>query len=260
MILKFRGWAVAAALLLLQACSVNTETTFYKDAASSMESNVMIDRNMLSMMNMMGNQPQKTDLSRLSSDWKSLYDLQKDGMVTLNKDSAKVLQKLFLKINKDKDEIYGLSIKYDKLLPGEIAALLTQSRELKQLPLQNVGTWNGKTLTINTDLLNSANFLSQLENTAETEISAKPKTKSDSLEVYGRQMAQSAMGMMKMFPVNITNTIRFQRPIKSITGSHEFIKQIDRKTIQITVRSSDMIDNGKRKSSSENQKIVITTE
>ena len=58
---------------------------------------------------------------------------------------------MFLKLNKNKDEIYGLSLKYDKLLPGEIASLLSQSKQLKSLPLPDMATWNGNTLTIDTD-------------------------------------------------------------------------------------------------------------
>ena len=118
MMKKIGLWLSAVGLIALQSCSVNTETTYYKDSASSMESNILMDKGMLSMMNMMsGEQSKPAALSKLSTDWKSLYDIQKDNLLTLNKDSTKVLQKMFVKLNKDKGEIYGVSLKYDKLLP-----------------------------------------------------------------------------------------------------------------------------------------------
>ena len=134
MVNQLRIWVSALAVAVLQSCSVSTETTYYKDAATSMESNILMDQSMLGMMSMMGEKKNlitnSKELSTLSTEWKSLYDIQKDGKITLNKDSAKVLQKLFLKVNKAQGEIYGLSVKYDKLLPGEIATLLSQSKQL----------------------------------------------------------------------------------------------------------------------------------
>ena len=249
-------------ILALQSCSVNTETTFYKDSASSMESNILIDKGMLSMMNMMNNGSSKLptkDLSKLSTEWKSLYDIQKDGLITLNKDSTKVLHKMFMKVNKDKGEIYGLSLKYDKLLPTELSSLLSQSKELKNIPLQDIGKWDGKSLTIETDQFNSASFLNKIEDNAAAKEIKNPTTKSDSLEVYGKQMAESLLGMMKMFPVNFSNTIKFQKPIKSIVGKHDYIKQIDRKTIQINLRSNDLLDES-HTLKNKDKKVIITTE
>ena len=260
MMKKIGLWVSAVGLIALQSCSVNTETTYFKDSASSMESNILMDKGMLSMMNMMsGDQSKPAALSKLSTDWKSLYDIQKDNLLTLNKDSTKVLQKMFVKLNKDKGEIYGVSLKYDKLLPQEVTSLLSQSKELKRLPLQNIAKWNGNTLTIDTDKFNSTSFLDAIEDSAEKKEIKNPKTKSDSIEAYGRQMAQSVMGMMKMFPVNFSSTIKFQKPIKSIVGKHDFVKQIDKKTIQINVRSDDLLDDDK-KLINKDKKIIITTE
>ena len=180
-------------------------------------------------------------------------------MITVNKDSVKVLHKMFMKINKDKGEIYGLSLKYDKLLPTEIGALLNQSKELKNIPLQNVGKWDGKTLTINTDQLNSASFLSKVEGTADQKAIKNPTTKSDSIEVYGKKMAEGLMGMMKMFPITFSNTIKFKKPIKSIVGKHDNVKQIDKRTIQINLRSNDVLDE-KNVLKDKDKQIIITTE
>ncbi|WP_312818479.1 hypothetical protein [Kaistella carnis] len=257
---KISLWVSGLLLIVLQSCSVNTETTYYNDSASSMESNILIDKGMLSMMNMMNNGSDKApNFSNLSTDWKSLYDLQKDGLITLNKDSVKVLHKMFLKLNKDKGEIYGVSLKYDKLLPAEVTTLLSQSKELQRMPLQNIATWNGKTLTIDTDKFNSVQFLNKMENVADNKESATPANKSDSIAAYGQKMAENMVGMMKMFPVNFSNTIKFQKPIKSIVGKHDFVKQIDKKTIQINLRSNDLLDE-KNALKDKDKKIIITTE
>ena len=263
MVNQLRIWVSALAVAVLQSCSVSTETTYYKDAATSMESNILMDQSMLGMMSMMGEKKDlitnSKELSTLSTEWKSLYDIQKDGKITLNKDSAKVLQKLFLKVNKAQGEIYGLSVKYDKLLPGEIATLLSQSKQLKNLPLQNVASWNGQVLTIDTDKFNSTEFLNEIGKNTPDSDNTKPKTKSDSLEVYGKQMAKGMVGMMKMFNMNLTSTMKFQKPIKTIVGKHDFVKQIDNKTIQINVRTNDLLDNGKALTNKD-KKIIITTE
>ena len=250
------------ALFGLLSCSIKTETTYYKDSATSMESNILMDKSALGMLGMMGDKAdllKSGNVKNLTTDWKSLYDIQKDGLVTLNSDSVKVLKKVFLKINKDKGEIYGLSIKYNKLLPGEITKLFSQSKRLKNIPLQNIGTWNGKSLTINTDKFNSTELLTEISKPTSDSPNTLPKTKSDSIEVYGKQMAQGMLGMMKMFNLNFTNTIKFQKPIKTIIGKHDFVKQLDSKTLQINVRSDDLLDGGKNLTYKDKQ-IVITTE
>ena len=53
--------------------------------------------------------------------------------------------------------------------------------------------------------------------------------------------------------------LKFQKPIISIVGKHDFVKQIDKKTIQITVRSNDLFDGSKNLVNKDKQ-ITITTE
>lgn len=253
-------WACGLGIFALQACSVNTETSYYKDASTSMESNILMDQSALGMLNMLNSQnqslPQAKSLGNLTTQWKSLYDLQKDEKITLHQDSVKVLKKMFLKLNKEKGQVYGLSMKYDRLLPGEIATLLSQNKQLKNLPIQNIATWNGKTLTIDTEKFNATEFLTEMAKKS-PENNTVPKTKSDSAEAYGRQMAQGMLGMMKMFNMNFTNTIKFQQPIATITGKHDFVKQIDDKTLQINVRTQDLLNEGK--SLTHKDKLIIVT-
>lgn len=262
MVKKLGVWISAAALVVMQSCSINTETTYFTDSATSMESNVLVDQSVLGMMNMMNPDSKNSpvpQLSKLSSEWTSLYDIQKDGLINLNQDSVKVLKKMYMKLNKKDGEILGISMKYDKLLPNEISNLLAQSKQLKNIPLQDIAQWNGKTLTIDTGKFNSTEFLSQIEKISEDQPNKTPKTKSDSIQAYGRDMMSGMVGMMRMFNLNFSNTLKFQKPIKSITGQHDFVKQIDDKTIQINVRSNDLLDDGKQLLHKD-KKIIITTE
>ena len=104
MIKKLGLWVSGLGLILLQSCSVNTITTYYKDSASSMESNILMDKSMLGMMNMMGDQKDvlqnSKEFGKLTTDWQSLYDIQKDGLITVNKDSVKVKTTDSIKISK----------------------------------------------------------------------------------------------------------------------------------------------------------------
>src|SRR5690606_40422086 len=144
-------------------------------------------------------------------------------------------------------------------VPSEIASLFAQNKQLKNLPLQNVAKWDGKTLTIDTDKFNTTEFLSEMSKNSKDGAIAQPKTKSDSVEVYGRQMAQGLLGMMKMFNMNFTSTMKFQKPITSVTGQHDFVKQIDNKTIQINVRTKELLDDGKTLTHKD-KTVVVTTE
>ncbi len=260
---KIQFWALAFFAIILQSCSVNTETTYYKDSASSMQSNILMDKSMMGLMNMMNasdsTAKKAPDLKNLSTDWKSLYDIQKDGLITLNQDSVKVLKKMFMKLNKENGEILGISMKYDKLMPQEVTRLFTQSKQMKNIPLQNIANWDGKKLTIDTEKFNFGEILTEIEKKTEEKDFSKPKSKTDSIEAYGKQMANGMLGMMKMFNMNLTNTLKFQKPIKSIEGKHDFVKQIDNKTIQINVRTNDLMDADK-KLKNKDKKIIITTE
>ena len=263
MIRKIGLWVSAAALVIVQSCSVNTETTYYKDSATSMESKLLMDQSMLTFMNVSGQTSMGSgmpNLKELPTEWKSLYDIQKDGKIVLNSKDAAPLKKLFLKVNKSQGDISGLSLKYDKLMPGEIAELLSQSKELKRIPLMDAARWNGNTLTIDTEKFNSAEFLSQIgENAGVNDPVSKPMSKSDSVAAYGRQMAQGMVGMLKMFNMNYKTTMKFQKPIKSITGKHDFVKQIDNKTVEINVNTKDLLDEN-HKFTNKDSKIIVTTE
>ena len=51
---------------------------------------------------------------------------------------------MFLKLNKSNDQVNGLSVKYDKLLPEEIVSLFASKKELNKIPMQDIAKWDGK--------------------------------------------------------------------------------------------------------------------
>lgn len=261
MIKKYGIWLFAA-LFTLQSCSVNTETTYYKDSGTSMESSILMDQSMMGMLKSMGDNSDmlqnNKDLGKLTTEWKSLYDIQKDEKVTLNKDSVQLLKKMFLKLNKDKGELYGFSMKYDKLMPKEVASLLSQSKQLKDLPFQEVAAWNGNVLTIDTEKFSNTNFLKGIATEKEDIKKKEPASKSDSIEVFGKDMANEMLGMLKMFDINFSSTLKFQKPIKSIVGKHDFVTQVDNKTVKINLKSKDLLD-PERKFTNQDKKIIIKT-
>ena len=248
-------------LIILQSCSVKSETTYYKDSATSMQTSVLMDKSMMGMMSMMDDKSSKKmdEFKNLSTEWKSLYDIQKNEKIKINEDSAKALKKVYIKLDKEKDQILGFSMKYDKLLPKEIKQIFSSDKTLKRIPLQDFAKWDGKSLTINTDDLNSAEMLKVFDQMDDQADSSTPKSKSDSVEAYGKQMAEGMIGMLKMFNLTFSNRLKFQKPIKSISGKHDYVKQIDKNTIEITLNSNDLLDSKKPLTNSD-KKVVITTE
>lgn len=261
MLKKSGLWLAAGILILLQSCSVNTETTYYKDAATSMESSILIDQGMMGMLKMLGTEDQTVhavpDLQQITTEWKSLYDMQKDGKVVLNEKEVGALKKMFVKLDKNKGEILGISLKSDKLQPEEIAELFAHKKELKSIPLQDIAQWNGSKLEIDTEKFQIAETLYDLQKPERTPL-PKPKTKSDSVEAYGRQMADGMLNLMKMVNGNFTHTLKFQRPIQKIVGKHDFVEQLDDRTIRVNVRTADLWDEDK-KLKNKDKKIVVHT-
>lgn len=260
----FSLWIFGAALILLQSCSMTSQTTYYKDSATSMESDILVDPSVLGLMNNFSAASDSTknssdiDLNSISTDWKSLYDLQKNGKVVANKKESEVLKKLFLKANKNSGNITGISLKYDRLLPKEVASLFSDSKELEKLPLQDFAKWDGKKLIIDTGKFNVAEMFDELSKAENDSVASTPKTKSDSITAYGKQMASGMLGMLKVMNLNFSNTLKFQKPIKSIEGKHDFVQQIDSKTVKININTKDLWDETQLKN--KDPQIIITTE
>lgn len=245
---------IAAAVifaLMLQSCSVDMQTKYFRDSASGLTMDMKMDPSLLGMFRNMGADTaakNKVDeLKNLSNKWKSLYQLALENGKKLDEksDSVKVMKKMFMKFNKENNEVSGLSFKYDHLLPQELE--FSKNKKLRQ----QIGAWDGRQLTLDMQNLSPEHLMDIAKKD-------KPSSKNDSLQMAGNKMLEGMMDMLKLFDVKYKNRISFENKIKSISGKHDFLKQVGDKTIELSYRLQDFTDPKKLKNV--DKKIIITTE
>lgn len=240
-------------ILTLQSCNVNSEIVYYKDAASTTVMDIDVREFMKEMKAMtpdsLKDKKEFGDMDKLPTVWTSLYDIdKKEGKLkTTNQDSIRIMKKIFMKSNKNGKEIAGFSLKMDRFTAQDYTALNSFTKQEK-LPIdQNVyNNWNGKTLTIDTENFN-------LKNLQEALASKNPELGTD--ESMGKME-----GMIMMFFKNIGTTLKFENKIKSITGKHDWFKQIDDHSVRIQYDLKAMFDKEGAKPKNADKKIVIITE
>ncbi|OCA68542.1 hypothetical protein BBI01_19080 [Chryseobacterium artocarpi] len=234
-------------LIMLQSCSVNSEIVYHKDSALTYVTDIDTREFMAEMMAMTPDslkQKEFGEMDKLPTTWTSLYDLakQEGKLKTENPDTIKIMKKVLMKSIKENNKPAGISFKIEHFTPEDHQSLKNFTKEEK-LPLdQNVySNWDGKNLTINTDNFN----LKPLE--------AAIRTKST------KEDAEKMEGMMMMFFKNIATTLRFENKIKSISGKHDWLKQIDDYSIRVEYDLKTLYNkDGKFKNA--DKKITIVTE
>lgn len=248
-------FTVAIAIsLIFQSCSITSENTYHKDATSSMLMTVDM-KEAMGLIKSMGDSTSanpSADLAKYSKEWQSLYDSeQKKALENGEKfapaqDTAKVMKKLFTKMNVDANGVMeGASVKFDRLSTDELNMISAQnSKEAEPMSATNIGEWDGKTLILD---------LSKLSSEALTKNSNLPG--SDDQENPEASMNQ----LFKMFKMTFSNTIKFDQKIKSITGKHDWITQKDDRTILLSVDLSQLADKDLKLKNADS-KITITTE
>lgn len=236
-------------LFTLQSCSINTEVLYHKDAATSMITNIDTREFMAEMQAMTPDslkQEKFKDMDRFPTVWTSMYDLlKKEGKLkTENQDTISIAKKFFIKSTKEdnKPVPVGFSFKIDHITPNDYEIIKNFDKDEK-LPFdQNLfNTWNGKTLTINTDFFNLKNIEEMLQSKG------------------SKEEAQQMGGMMMMFFKNIGTTLKFENKIKSITGKHDWLKQIDDYSVRIEYDLKAMNDKDAKLKNAD-KKIIIVTE
>jgi hypothetical protein len=186
------------------------------------------------------------DMDKFPTIWTSMYDmLKKEGKLkTENQDTIKILKKFFLKSVKEdhKPVPIGYSFKMDHITPNDYELIKNFNKDEK-LPFdQNVlNTWDGKTLTINTDFFNAKNIEEVLQSKG------------------SKEEAQQVEGMMMMFFKNIGTTLKFESKIKSITGKHDWLKQVDDYSVRIVYDLKALYDKDSKLKNAD-KKIIIVTE
>ncbi|MCW1964218.1 hypothetical protein [Chryseobacterium viscerum] len=232
---------------MLQSCSVNSEIVYHKDAASTSVMDIDTREFMAEMMAMTPDslkQKEFGEMDRLPTTWISMYDVaRKEGKLkTENPDSIKIMKKIFMKSTKENNTLAGFSFKMDHFSPEDYL-ILKSFTKTEKIPLdQNIyNNWDGKTLTIDTENFN----LKSIEEAIRSKSS--------------KEEAEKMAGMMIMFFKKIGTTLKFESPIKSITGKHDWIKQIDDHSIRIEYDLKAIYDKDS-KFKKEDKKIIIVTE
>lgn len=230
---------------LLQSCTVNMEMTFHKDDATSIlmefDSKEMIDM----MQSKSDSTSKKSNLNKLSKEWKSIYQLFEEEGKPINKDSMEVAKKIFLKGIYDQEQETGFAIKMERLNKKELEGFSdSKNEEAKMLsPFVRSGTdWDGKRLIIDMK-----------------EISSKKEEKEqekDKKEEKIDELFSGIENMLKMIDVQFNTTFKFENKIKSIKGKHQNFKKIDNHTVQISMKLNEESDKNKKN----DDKIIITTE
>lgn len=234
-------------LFILQSCSINSEIVYHKDAASSSVTDIDTREFMAEMMAMTPDslkQKEFGEMDRLPTTWTSMYDLaKKEGKLkTENPDSIRIMKKVFMKSTKEDNKLAGFSFKMEHFTPEDYLVLKSFTKTEK-IPLdQNIyNSWDGKTLTIDTENFN----LRSIEEAV--------KTKSS------KEEAEKVAGMMVMFFKKIGTTLKFENKIQSISGKHDWVKQIDDHSIRIDYDLKAIYDNDTKLKNAD-KKIIIVTE
>lgn len=234
-------------LFMLESCSVNSEIIYHQDASSTSATDIDTREFMAEMKAMTPDslkQNEFAEMDKLPTTWTSIYELEKQEgkLKTANPDTIRIMKKIFMKSKKENNQPSGFAFKMEHFTSEDYRALKNFTKEEK-LPLdQNIfNSWDGKTLTIDTENFN----LKNIEEALRTKTS---KEESEKME-----------GMMTMFFKNIGTSLKFENKIKSITGKHDWLKQTDDYSVRIEYDLKTLYDT-EAKLKNADQKIVIITE
>jgi len=246
-------------LFALQSCSVNSEIVFHKDAASTTLMDIDMKDAMTMFKSMMpdsvkNDKKELAELEKLPKTWTSLYEMEKkEGKLkTTNPDSIKIMKKVFMKSNFDKDELSGFSMKMDHFTKADYNTIGSMSKKDK-LPIDQMALnmWDGKILTIDTGNLNINGF---------KDILSGKGLPGDEGASGDESSAETASSMMKMMLKKMSTTLKFENKIKSISGKHDWITQVDDHTIRVDYNLDEMFGDSKKQLKNSDKKIIIVTE
>lgn len=242
-------------VFVLHSCSINSEIIYHKDAATTTMMDIDM-KDIMSMMKSMMPDSTKNDkkefakLEKLPKIWTSLYDMQKSEgkLKTNNPDSIIIIKKIFMKSTVENNKISGFSFKMDHFSKEDYNSVKSISKNEK-LPIDQLvmNTWDGKTLTIDTEKL-SLNGIKNI-------LAKKGVTDGDDKE-------EMSIGSLKMAYKKIGTTLKFENKIKSITGKHDWITKVDDHSLRIDYDLDYLFDEEKDKKQLKNadKKIIVVTE
>ena len=205
----------------LVSCNVNADVTLHEDKTQSIK--IDFDGKEAAKIFKDENKKSKKDKDNLPKEWTSLYEmnLKKDKKErTTDADTIAVMKKIYIKGGYDKDEeMTDIFVKTDKLTNEELSLVFNKKdgEEFPVLDLFSKNEWDGKTLKINTSVLND-------------------------MLIKINQDKECGFDWM-IFTKNYRVTFHFNSEIKKIEGKHDLVRKVNNNTVEIKFN----MDNVKKK-------------
>ena len=231
---KIYFWMIGLVMTLV-SCNVNADITLHKDKTQSIVMD--IDGKEAAKIFKDENKKGKKDKDDLPKEWTSLYEmnLKKDKKERItHPDTIAVMKKIYVKGSYDKDDLTDISFKTDKLTNKELSIMFNKKEE-KSLPILDLfsrNEWDGKTLKINTSVLND-------------------------MLIKINQDKESGFDWM-IFTKNYWVTFHFNSEIKKIEGKHDLVRKVNNNTVEIKFNVDDVRKKG-FKFKNDDSFITITT-
>ena len=231
---KIYFWMIGLVMTLV-SCNVTADITLHKDKTQSIVMD--IDGKEAAKIFKDENKKGKKDKDDLPKEWTSLYEmnLKKDKKERITApDTIAVMKKIYVKGSYDKDDLTDISFKTDKLTDKELSIMFNKKEE-KSLPILDLfsrNEWDGKTLKINTSVLND-------------------------MLIKINQDKESGFDWM-IFTKDYRVTFHFDSEIKKIEGKHDLVRKVNNNTVEIKFN----MDNVKKKGfkfKNDDSFITITT-
>ena len=213
---KIYFWMVGLVMTFV-SCNVTADITLHKDKTQSIVMD--IDGKEAAKIFKDENKKGKKDKDDLPKEWTSLYEmnLKKDKKERITApDTIAVMKKIYVKGSYDKDDLTDISFKTDKLTNKELSIMFNKKEE-KSLPILDLfskNEWDGKTLKINTSVLND-------------------------ILIKKNQGKESDLYWM-MFTKNYRATFHFDSDIKKIEGKHDLVRKVNNNTVEIKFNIDDV--------------------
>ena len=222
--------------MTLVSCNVTADITLHKDKTQS----IVMDIDGKEAAKIFKDEDKKKSKSLkegFPKEWTSLYEmnLKKDKKERITApDTIAVMKKIYVKGSYDKDDLTDISFKTDKLTNKELSIMFNKKEE-KSLPILDLfsrNEWDGKTLKINTSVLNDI-------------LVKKNKDKESDLD-------------WMIFTKDYRVTFHFNSEIKKIEGKHDLVRKVNNNMVEIKFNIDDVRKKG-FKFKNDDSFITITT-
>ena len=229
---KIYFWMIGLAMTLV-SCNVTADVTLHEDKTQSIK--IDFDGKEAAKIFKDENKKDKKDKDNLPKEWTSLYEmnLKKDKKERITApDTIAVMKKIYIKGRYDKDEeMTDIFVKTDKLTNKELSFVF-KTNDFPVLDLFSKNEWDGKTLKINTSVLND-------------------------ILVKINQDKEHGFDWM-LFTKDYRATFHFNSEIKKIEGNHDLVRKVNNNTVEIKFNIYDV---GKKgfKFKNDDSFITITT-